>query len=140
MNITIDTLIARLHDEGCSCVIASGGDITLCHSRGVKDLLMILKENPEKLSGAMIADKVVGKGAAALMVLGGVRQVYADVVSVPALAMFADAGITVGFGECVDGIVNRSRTGSCPVESLCRDVPTAAGCLPLIEHFVNNMK
>lgn len=49
--------------------------------RGVADLFRLLHEEPQLLRGAFIADKVVGKGAAALMVLGGVEGLFADVVS-----------------------------------------------------------
>lgn len=84
--------IEVLHREGCSCVIINHGEITICHERGVKDLLRILKTEREKLNGAAIADKVIGKGAAALMILGGVKAVYADVISEPALKLFADSG------------------------------------------------
>ena len=39
------------------------------------------------MKGAAIADKVIGKGAAALMVLGGFKTVYADIISTPALVI-----------------------------------------------------
>lgn len=126
-----------LHEEGCSCVIYAQDKITLCHERGVKDLLRILKSEPELLAGSVIADKVVGKGAAALMVLGGVKMVYADVISQPALDLLASASIEISYGECVKNIINRAGTGVCPVETLCKDCATATECLPLIEQFVN---
>ncbi len=126
-----------LHQQGCSCVIYAHGATTICHERGVKDLLRILKHDPDLLAGSMIADKVVGKGAAAIMVLGGVKAVYADVISRPALDMLASAPIDVSYGECVANIINRAGTGVCPVEALCRDCATAIECLPLIEQFVN---
>ena len=45
--------------------------------RGVADLFRLLREEPQLLRGAFIADKVVGKGAAALMVLGGGEGLFA---------------------------------------------------------------
>ena len=81
--------------------------------RGVADLFRLLREEPQLLRGAFIADKVVGKGAAALMVLGGVEGLFADVVSRPAL------GIAVEYTVVVPGIMNRAGTGTCPVEQLC---------------------
>lgn len=136
-DMDIDGLKDILHEEGCSCVIYAQGQITLCHERGVKDLLRILKSEPGLLAGSVIADKVVGKGAAALMVLGGVNAVYADVISQPAFDLLASASIEVSYGECVDNIINRAGTGVCPVETLCKDCATAIECLPLIEQFVN---
>ena len=133
-------IIDTLHREGCSCVIAKGDSVTRCHRRGVADLLHLLKTSPETLSDSFIADKVVGKGAAALMALGGVGEVYADVISRPALALLDESGIHVSYGESVEHIINRSGTGVCPVETLCQECATPQECLPLVEQFVERMQ
>lgn len=70
------------------------------------------------------------------MVLGGVRAVHAGVVSTPALGLFAAAHIPVEYGLEVPHIINRTKTGWCPVETLCRDCRTAEECLPLIRGFL----
>lgn len=126
-----------LHKEQCSCVIYNHGNITLCHERGVKDLLHLLESKPEILADSIIADKVVGKGAAALMISGKVKALYADVISDPAYSLLATAHVQVFYNSRVSNIVNRAGTGICPVEDLCKDCKTAADCLPLIKDFVN---
>ncbi|MBD5365447.1 MAG: DUF1893 domain-containing protein [Bacteroides sp.] len=136
----IDQLIEILHRDQCSCVVANGNDITCYHRRGVADLLSMLHNEPGKLVGAMIADKVIGKGAAALMVLGGIRQAYADVISTPALELLKRASIVVTYGTVVSNIINRLGTGICPVEQLCAPCATAAECLPLIEQFISEQQ
>ena len=137
--MTLDDLKDILRREKCSCVISDGRGVTLCHQRGVKDLFHILKSSPGLLSGALIADKIVGKGAAALMILGGVSEVYAEVVSRPALDLLTAEGIAVQYDVCVPAIINRAGTGICPVETLCSDCLTARDCLPLIENFINQL-
>ena len=77
-------LIERLDAEQCSCVIYNGGETRLFWERGVQDLYRLLKTEPDFLQGAFIADKVIGKAAAALMALGGVDEVFARVISSPA--------------------------------------------------------
>ena len=69
--------IDRLFAERCSCVIRNGSDMRVFYERGVKDLYRLLKEEPGLLRGAFVADKVVGKAAAALLALGGVEEVFA---------------------------------------------------------------
>lgn len=138
MNKTITEIAAILHAEGCSCVICNNGNITLCHKRGVADLLWFVQNDSSILSGAIIADKVIGKGAAALMILGGVKSIYADVISEPALELLSTVPVEVHFGERVPNIINRAGTGVCPVENLCKDCSSAQECLPLIENFVNS--
>lgn len=128
-------LIDMLHRSGCSCVLRNG-NVHTYEQRGVADLYDLLHRHPQLLCGAEVADKVVGKGAAALMVLGRVKEVYADVISEPALALFAGAGIPVSYALSVPAIRNRTGDGWCPVETLCRDCATAADCLPLIRGFM----
>lgn len=130
-------LISTLDREGCSVVIRSQGQERCYWKRGVADLLQLLTQEPEVLLDAQLADKVVGKGAAALMVLGQVRQVYAHVISQPALQLMQTTGIEVQYGQCVEHIINRAGTDWCPVEKLCYPVTTAAECLPLIQAFVS---
>lgn len=132
-------LIDRLHAERCSCVIGNGAQVRTFRERGVKDLFRLLTEEPELLDGAFVADKVVGKGAAALMILGGVRGVYADVISAGALELFAARNIPVSCALEVPHIVNRSHTGWCPVETLCRDCRTAEECLEPIRNFIHTV-
>lgn len=134
---SINEVAAVLHRERCSCVIYNRGKFTLCHERGIKDIFRLLKEAPEILYGSIVADKVIGKGAAALMVLGGVKAVYADVISRPALELLKTNSISVTFDLCVDNIINRSATGICPVEKLCMECETAVECLCMIEDFIN---
>ena len=74
------------------------------------------------------------------MILGGVAELHADVISEPALSFLAESPVRESYGEKVPSIRNRARTGFCPLETLCKDAKTAAQCLPLIDEFVNSMK
>lgn len=132
-------LIGRLHAEQCSCVIRSGEQVRIFRERGVHDLFRLLSEEPGVLDGAFVADKVVGKGAAALMILGGVREVYADVMSAGARELLAARGIRAVCAREVPHIVNRAGTGWCPVETLCRDCRTAEECLEPIRNFIHTL-
>lgn len=136
----MDELVHLLHEGGYSLVLQKDGKIHTFSERGVADLYRLRSENPELLQGASLADKVVGKGAAALMVLGGVAELYADVISEPALSLLAGSTVRVSYGEKVPLIRNRARTGFCPLETLCKEAETVMQCLPLIDEFVNSMK
>ena len=115
-------LIDILHNEGLTLVIKSAdGNLHRFTQRGVKDLVSLVSERPEVLQGAIIADKAVGKAAAACMVVGGVRQVHADVMSEPALAMLRNHGVDAQYSQLVDHIINRTGTDWCPMERLSRD-------------------
>lgn len=115
-------LIQILHDEGLTLVVKSADGVVHRYvERGVKDVLTLATEHPEVLRDALVADKAVGKAAAACMVVGGVRQVYADVMSEPAMVLLHNHGILSACGQLVDHIINRSGTDWCPMERLSRD-------------------
>lgn len=135
-----NSLITLLEEEQCSCVVRKGDTIRIFRGKGVSDLLRLLKEEPQFTAGASIADKVVGKGAAALMVLCRFGEVYAEVLSTPARRLLDEASIRYTSLKEVPNIVNRRGDGICPVESLCADCTTAGECLPRIEEFVSRMQ
>lgn len=125
----IERLIDLLHTGGYSCVVMSRREVRTFTQRGVADLYDLYRENPSFMKGASIADKVVGKGAAALMVLGKVETVYADVISTPALTLLREANVEVIFRQEVPFIENREKTGWCPLESACSGVKSVGGYL-----------
>ena len=129
-------LIDLLHAERCACVIGRGDRVRIGRERGVKDLYRLLTQEPEWLAGAFVADKVVGKAAAALLVLGGIGELYADVVSRPASDLLRQAGIPFGCGVEVPRIVNRAGTGWCPLETRCFGLTTPRACLEAVEQFI----
>ena len=125
-----------LHDEGLTLVVKSaGGSIHRYTQRGVKDLLALVTTTPEVLHDALIADKAVGKAAAACMVVGGASRVHADVMSQPALGLLQAHGIKAEYGQLVDHIINRKGDGWCPMERLSRDEDDPAAIIQKIQDF-----
>ena len=132
-------LIDILHKEELTLVVKSAdGTLHRFTQRGVKDLLTLVTEHPDVLKGAIIADKAVGKAAAACMVMGGVHQVHADVMSEPALALLQNHGVTARYGQLVDHIINRAGTDWCPMERLSRDEDDPAAIIQKIKDFIQS--
>ena len=132
----MEQLIDILHNEGLTLVVKSGdGGIHRYTQRGVKDLLALVTESPEILKDALIADKAVGKAAAACMVVGGVKQVHADVMSEPALALLQAYGVKAQHTTLVHHIINRAGDGWCPMERLSRDESDPAIIIRKIQKF-----
>ena len=132
----MNDLINILHNEGLTLVVKSrDGVLHRFTQRGVKDLLTLVTQQPEVLREAMVADKAVGKAAAACMIEGGVIQVHADVMSEPALALLEAHKVTASHGTLVDHIINRSGTDWCPMEKLSRDVNDPAVIIEKIKAF-----
>ena len=110
----IERARARLSDGGYTCVMCRGELTLVSTDRGVKPLLSWLEDGTGE--GFSAADKVVGNGAAFLYVLLKVREVYADVMSEPALDTLTRHGIKAEFGTLCENIINRCGDGICPIE------------------------
>ena len=117
-------IVTILNSIGCSLVVEKNGEITTYNKKGVRDLIWLLDNDPERLREAQIADKVVGKAAAGLMVQGGIREVYAEVMSQKALPLFEEAGIPYTYGTLVEHII-APEDGRCPLEKIIAHASTA---------------
>ncbi len=113
--------------SGYTCVLANGTDAVTSKLRGVKPLVQYLKSD-QSFSGFSAADKVVGKATAFLYVLLGVEELFAQVISQPALEVLEAHGIAVHYGALVPAIINRSGDGICPFEAAVMEItaPQAA--------------
>ena len=127
----MDKLISMLGHDGCRGVMRSTGGKTIVFRR--RDAVT---SHPDLTQGASVADKVIGLGAAFLLVKGGVAEVYAEVISRPAVSKLQDAGISLSYGKTVDHIINREGTGICPVEQLTSTAQSADEAWKLIKEFI----
>ena len=110
--------ISEIEKGESSCIILKGNDILRFSLPGVAALLTILKDKPEILKDAVVFDKIVGKGAAALMIKGGVKEIYADIISKAASILLSENHIEFSFRKLVPVIRNKENTGICPIEEL----------------------
>ena len=136
----MEKIIDLLHSGGYSCVIGNGAEIRTFTQRGVADLYDLFRQEPSFMKGACIADKVIGKAAAGLMVLGGIRRVYADVISQPALTLLHDANVEVTYIRLVPFIENRDKSGWCPLETACHEISSLEEIFRIIENFLSKMR
>ena len=104
-----------LKTEDYTCVACKDGVVRTATQRGVGPLLNWLDTGVD-LMGYAVADKVVGRGAAFLYRLLGVRSVYGGVMSTAAVKVLRAGGIETAWGVLTEGIRNRSNTGPCPIE------------------------
>ena len=71
----MEQIIDLLHEKGCSCVIKNNDEIREYNRRGVIDIYELINNDPKFLKGAFLADKVIGKVTAALLIKGEVNKV-----------------------------------------------------------------
>ena len=119
----IEEIKERLHQKQASLVVAyENGDIQAYYQNRIKDIKQILKENPQALQGSIVADKVIGKVAASILTVAGVKEIYADVISQYAIPVLEEHGVSYTFSKVVAFIKNQDNTGMCPMENKYKEV------------------
>ncbi len=136
----MEKLIECLHARACSCVVGKNDSMRCFFGRGIRDLLDMSADGNNILQGSEVADKVVGKAAAALLVCGGVAKVYADLMSEGALSMLQSNGIPVSYAQLVPYIKRRDMNGMCPMEQLTLDALDAETAVCRIRDFLKQKK
>lgn len=127
-------LIEILRREKCSLVVKNHGIVTTYSKPGVRDLEHLLDHDPEMLQGATIADKVIGKAAAAMVVVGGVKDLYAEMISKKAIPFLEEAGIAYTYGTLVDTI--KEEGDRCQLEKITAPATTPKETVALLRtHF-----
>ncbi len=124
--------------EGFTFAGVCGNEMKTSRERGVRPLLSLL-DSGEILEKFSCADKVVGKGAAHLYVLLKPKYLYAEVISTPALDLLIKNGIETEYGAMCDEIINRTKTGRCPIESATLDIDNSVYALEVIKATLANL-
>ena len=112
------SLIAIIKAEVCTCA-AMRPDGTVFYREsgiGVKPLVTPMRIDRAFFKDAQVADKVIGRAAALLLVLSGASAVYGAVMSRTAMEILDRYGVPYEYGSAVPYITNRTGDGLCPLE------------------------
>jgi hypothetical protein len=91
-------------------------------AHGVSGFLEALDKLKEKMMGASIADKVVGKAIALLCVYAQVKAVYASTMSAKAEQFLKNYGIHLKWDSLVENILDASGKDVCPFEKAATEI------------------
>ncbi len=117
LNIAKDLLI----NKGLSFVGVSVKDVITDTKIGVAPLVHLLK-NGKSLSDFSVADKVIGKAGAMLMVLLEVKEAFGVVMSESGMEVFEKYNIPYSYQYKVEYIKSRDNLGVCPLENCVKSV------------------
>ena len=131
--------IALLRSGEYSCVFCDRDRVLTDRRRGIAPILERI-EGGESLCGMAVADKIIGKAAAMLLLCGGAQSVYGEVMSEPAKALLEEAGVEVAYGTLVKAIRNRTDTDICPMEKAVAALETPAEAPAVLRAALNRLK
>lgn len=111
-----------LEEKQASLVVYyKNGEIKEYYQDRIKDIKDILHKDKNALEEAIIADKVIGKVAASVLTVSGVKEIYAKVMSKYAIPVLEENNIKYEYEKLVDYIINQDKTGMCPMENKYKD-------------------
>lgn len=122
----------KLQKGEYTCVVCKGDNLYTSTHRGVRPLMEWIEQGVDFV-GYSAADKVVGKATAFLYVKLGVKEVYARVISKPALEVLCANQIVAEYDTLVDNIINRKGDGFCPFELTVLSTEDPATAYQLIQ-------
>ncbi len=123
MNKTLDKAKSRLFEEDLTLVIVKNNEVLFeTNSHSISGFLTAIEQLGNGLEGASVADRVAGKAIAILCVYAKISEVYADILSRQAKAVFEENGISCWRRELVDSILDLNRSGICPFEKAAAEI------------------
>jgi Domain of unknown function (DUF1893). len=117
-----------LTNSDCTFAAMKNGEVYKSSLKGILPVINKLKEDPAYFEGADVADEVIGKAAALLLIYGKVRSIYTPVISEHAMEILEKHHIYFEYDKKVPFILNRNKDGMCPMEKtvLNTDDPVTA--------------
>ena len=115
MSSLTDLEVCKQLLRGHVVVFCRDGKSFVDDEHGIKPLMKWVCQG-STFEGYSVADKIVGKAAAMLLVKLGVKAVYGEVASANGVELLRACGIDVTYGNLVLYIENRDKSGCCPME------------------------
>ena len=134
---TIERAVALLRSGDYTiAILTSSGEAITSRERGVATLMRLLAERAEVLRGAVVADKVVGRAAAALFVVGGCRRLHTAVLSRAGEEMLRGSAVEYTYDILTEAIINRRGDGFCPMEMVTAEAKSAEEAYAILKERV----
>jgi hypothetical protein len=119
----LDIAKSRLFEEDLTLAIVKNGEVLFeTGSHRISGFLGAVEQLGAGLEGASVADRVAGKAIALLCVYAKISDVYAEVLSEKAKAVFEENGIRHEWKELVKNVLDINKSGVCPFEKLAADI------------------
>ena len=100
------------------CVVKGRQVVFRAKTHGVSGFMEAVEELKDRLNGASVADRVVGKAIALLCVFVKARAVYATTISRAAKTLLERNAVYLEWDSLVENILGADKTKTCPFEKL----------------------
>lgn len=126
----------RLKDKNLNLVfVKSSKPVFETKTEGLNGFLQAIKELGGNLSGASVADKIIGKAAALLCAYSNVAAIFTVTLSKGGLEILKTYDIRCEFENLVPTILNVKKTDKCPLEKLVANITNSEEAYEKISQF-----
>ncbi len=105
-------------------------------NKGITSLYQLYINDIDKLDGSYIADKIIGKAGALILVSAKILGIYAHIITYEAYNILLYNNVKVTYGTKVPCIINRDGSDLCPIEKLATECNATAEIIPMIKEFL----
>jgi hypothetical protein len=131
----------QLYSKNLTLVIVKNGIILFqTDTHKISGVIGAIEKFGAQLNGASVADRVAGKALALLCVYAGIGQIYAEVLSRKALAVFEDNKIMFEWKEIIDNVLDIDKTGVCPFEKVAANISDPKESYATFKTLLTKMK
>ena len=124
MDKDLEKAKVEYHTGKYTLVICKDEDIIKSDLTGIRPLMKLIDDKKE-CKGYSAADKIVGRAAAFLYTLLGIKNVYGEIMSKGAIEILKKNGIYYEYKTLADYIENRQKNGICPMDDAVKEIEDA---------------
>jgi len=108
-----------LNQKNLNLVIAKNGEVLFeTEAHGISGLLKAIKQLQDIITGSSVADRIVGRAAALLLVYSDVVAVFAVTISDGGIEILKNNRVFHQFERRVPHILDSKKADACPFEKL----------------------
>ncbi len=104
---------------------------------GLLPIIDIYDSDKSILNGAAVADKVIGRAAALILIKANISELYTELISENAISILDDTNIKYQYNKKVKEIRNRDNTDMCPMEKLSLSTDDADQLIAKVKEKIN---
>jgi len=123
----LETAKRRLSERHLTLSVVKEGHVIFeAKTHGVSGFMEAVEEFKDRLDGASVADRVVGKAIALLCVYVNARAVYAATISKAAKVLLEGNSVYLEWDSLVENILGADKSKTCPFEQLVERITDPA--------------
>jgi hypothetical protein len=131
----MDVYLSELESSGMSLIIHREGHVIFrSSSKGLLPHLEAIRRlGREALRGAVMADKIVGRAAALMMLYSLPSEVHAGIITIGGRRLLEGGGVRVFYSEEVEAVKVEDGEIYCPFESMVQGISNPEEAYKAIE-------